>query len=118
MNKDDEKIAELYVEMLEEASKSHGSRQEIDDMLKIVYTVNDIYKQKTGEELAKVERGGGKISIYPKNSNTLHNFHEGQDKHPIRRLLRNIFKNDLDTLKQLVDRKYFRQYIQPILTGN
>lgn len=114
-----EKIAEIYTEILEEASSSHTSVKDIEDLLDVVYNVNEYYRSNNNPEIAKVEQEDSKIRIYPNDgSGDLFIFHRGQDKHPIRRTIRRIFKNDLENLKRFVDRKFLRQYVQPILTGN
>lgn len=114
-----EKIAEIYTEILEEATASHTSVKDIEELLDVILNINNYYKNNNKPEIARVEKNDTQIKILPNDgSGELFIFHRGQDKHPIRRTIRRILKNDLENLKQFVDRKFLRQYVQPILTGN
>lgn len=116
---DIEKIAEIYTEILEEGTSSHTTRKDIDELLDVIYAVNQYYKNANIPEIARIEKKGTGTNIYPNDgSNKFFQFHDAQDKHPIRRAIRSILKNDLDNVKRYVDRKFLRQYVQPILTGN
>lgn len=117
--KDSEILAKLYEDILEEGTSSHTTGKEIDELLDVLYTVNDYYRSNNKQEIARVDDSGSTIQIFPNDgSGKLFNFHKAQDKHPIRRAIRQILKNDLENVKGFVNRKFFRQYVQPILTGN
>jgi hypothetical protein len=112
-------IGDLYMEIYLEGTSSHTTKKDIEDLLDVVYTVNKYYKSNNVPDIARIEKKDTIINIYPNDeSNKFFSFHKAQDKHPIRRAIRNILKNDLENIKQYVDRKYIRQYVQPILTGN
>jgi hypothetical protein len=114
-----DKIGELYLEILSEATSSHTTRKDIAELLDVIYTVNQYYKAANLPEIARIEKKDNGTNIFPNDgSNNFFWFHDAQDKHPVRRAIRNILKNDLENVKRYVDRKFLRQYVQPILTGN
>lgn len=116
--KDELIIADLYQEILEEANGSHGNQKEIQKYLDVIATVNNYIAKifPNIPQLIKVQKEAHNIKIMPFDEPTFLQFHEGGDHHPLRRMLRAVFKKHLDKLKQ-IDRKYFRDYVQPILTG-
>jgi small-conductance mechanosensitive channel len=119
-----EEINNLYKEIIEESNGSHGNQKNIDKLLDVVHQINQYLKNantqnpKIKPSIARVEKINKIINVYPNDgSNQFLSFHEGGDHHPLRRYLRRLFSSEIDLLQKNVDRKYFRQYVQPILTG-
>lgn len=122
---DSENLSKLYEEILNESNGSHGKQKDIEKLLDITREINKYLEDANKKDrsvkpyIARIERIGRTINYYPNNGEKdFLSFHQGGDFHPLRRYMRRLFNDDIELLKKYVDRKFFRQYVQPILTGS